>query len=103
MLRKSRILLLAFVVGLILTILSRSNPASPAHEYSRPSTAEAKTGSHGIDPDNEFAAHVEQLKKRLPSPDFSIVSQPPFVVVGDESADVVKEHSEHTVKWAVEK
>lgn len=103
MLKKTHLLLLAFVVGLILIILLRSNPASPTHEDPSPSPAAAKTDSHEIDPDNDFAAHIEQLKKKLPSSDFSIVVQPPFVVVGDESADVVKEHSERTVKWAVEK
>ncbi|MFN2511251.1 MAG: hypothetical protein ABR568_07375 [Pyrinomonadaceae bacterium] len=32
----------------------------------------------------DFARHVAQLKKRLPSNEFSIVVQAPFVVVGDE-------------------
>jgi len=53
--------------------------------------------------DEEFTRHVEALKKKLPSSDFSIVVQPPFVVVGDGTADSVKEHAEHTVKWAVDK
>ena len=53
--------------------------------------------------DGDFAAHVEQLKKKLPSSDFSIVVQPPFVVIGDESEAVVKAHSENTVKWAVDR
>src|SRR5256885_12028001 len=53
--------------------------------------------------DADFAAHVEQLKKKLPSSEFTIVIQPPFVVVGDESEAVVKAHSEHTVKWAVDR
>jgi hypothetical protein len=51
----------------------------------------------------DFVAHVEQLKKKLPSADFTVIIQPPFVVIGDESADEVKEHSERTVKWAVDK
>jgi hypothetical protein len=51
----------------------------------------------------EFEVHVAQLKKRLPSGDFTIVVQPPFVVVGDEPAEVVKERADETVKWAVEK
>jgi len=51
----------------------------------------------------DFAAHVEQLKKKLPSPDFTIVIQPPFVVIGDEPAAEVTQHSEQTVKWAVDK
>src|SRR3989440_1766994 len=53
--------------------------------------------------DADFAAHVEQLKKKLPSSDFSIVIQPPFVVIGDEPEAVVKAHSVNTVKWAVDR
>ena len=51
----------------------------------------------------DFHKHVEQLKKKLPSVDFAVIVQPPFVVIGDEAPDVVKAHSEHTVKWAVDK
>ncbi len=53
--------------------------------------------------DSDFAAHVEQLKKKLPSADFTVVIQPPFVVIGDESPDHVRDHSVRTVKWAVDK
>ena len=51
----------------------------------------------------EFDFHIAQLKKRLPSSDFTIVVQPPFVVVGDEPEEVVKERAAETVKWAVDK
>src|SRR5678815_1577665 len=34
--------------------------------------------------------HVAELKKRLPSSEFTIIVQPPFVVIGDEAPDVVK-------------
>ncbi|HEX5966805.1 MAG TPA: YdcF family protein, partial [Pyrinomonadaceae bacterium] len=51
----------------------------------------------------DFDNHVAQLKQRLPSKDFSIVVQRPFVVIGDEPESVVKERAEGTVKWAVEK
>jgi hypothetical protein len=51
--------------------------------------------------DTEVAKHVDELRKRLPSPQFSIVIQTPFIVIGDEPAAVVKEHAEGTVKWAV--
>lgn len=54
-------------------------------------------------PNTDFDVHVAQLKQRLPSRDFSIVVQRPFVVIGDEPASVVKERSEGTIKWAVEK
>jgi len=61
---------------------------------------------HAIEPGisaADYSRHVEQLKKRLPSADFTIVIQAPFVVVGDEAAEVVKDRSERTVKWAVDK
>lgn len=57
-----------------------------------------------ITPTNaDFNRHVEQLKKKLPSKEFSIVIQRPFVVIGDESAQKVRQHAEDTVKWAVDK
>ena len=52
---------------------------------------------------NDFDNHVAELKKRLPSRNFSIVVQRPFVVVGDEPESVVKERAEGTIKWAVDK
>jgi len=51
----------------------------------------------------DFAKHVAQLKKRLPSGDFSIVVQSPFVVVGDEPQQEVQRRAQGTVKWAVDK
>jgi hypothetical protein len=53
--------------------------------------------------DADFTSHVEQLKKKLPSKEFSIVVARPFVVIGDEPEAAVKEHAERTVKWAVDK
>jgi uncharacterized SAM-binding protein YcdF (DUF218 family) len=54
-------------------------------------------------PTTDFADHVAQLKQRLPSNNFTIVVQRPFVVIGDEPEKVVRERAEGTVKWAVEK
>ena len=51
----------------------------------------------------QYEKHISDLRKRIPTPDFSIVVQPPFVVVGDEPPQVVKQHAEETIKWAVEK
>jgi len=51
----------------------------------------------------QFAEHVTHIKKKLPSPEFSIVIQPPFVVIGDESQQVVKQRADDTVKWAVDR
>jgi hypothetical protein len=54
-------------------------------------------------PESKLDQHLADLKKRLPSKEFSIVVEPPFVVVGDEPAQVVKERSEETVRWAVDR
>ncbi len=51
----------------------------------------------------DYARHVAQLRKKLPSDDFTIVVTRPFVVIGDESPDAVRRRAENTVKWAVEK
>jgi hypothetical protein len=53
--------------------------------------------------EGQFAQHVTQIKKKLPSPAFSIVIQPPFVVIGDEPQQVVKQRADDTVKWAVDR
>ncbi len=52
---------------------------------------------------NETDKHVSELRKRLPSPEFSIVVQAPFVVIGDEPPATVKQHAEETIKWAVDR
>ena len=53
--------------------------------------------------DADFARHVEQIRKKLPSNQFSIIIQRPFVVIGDGPPEGVKKHSENTVRWAVDK
>lgn len=52
---------------------------------------------------DDYQQHIAQLRKKLPTKDFNIVVQSPFVVVGNDSPEAVKRHSEKTVKWAVEK
>jgi hypothetical protein len=48
----------------------------------------------------DFAEHVLELRRHLP-PRFPVVVEPPFVVVGNGSADRVRRFAEHTVRWAV--
>ena len=85
-----------------------SSPAIPTRSAAAPAKAVASSAVFfpadvGSFTRAEFDIHVTQLKKRLPSGDFTIVVQPPFVVVGDEPPEVVKERAEGTVKWAVDK
>ena len=56
--------------------------------------------------DAGFEQHVKdvqaRIKDKLNSSDFSIVIQRPFVVVGDEPEQAVRQHATDTVKWAVD-
>jgi hypothetical protein len=49
----------------------------------------------------EYARHVKQVKKRLPSDGFTIVVSPPFVVIGDDEPAEVRRCAKHTVDWTV--
>jgi len=49
----------------------------------------------------DYAQHMIRLKRIVPSSGFTVVIQPPFVVIGDEPAPAVQRHAEQTVKWAV--
>lgn len=51
--------------------------------------------------DEDYAAHVSELRQNL-SEDYTIIIQKPFIVIGDESPAVVRERAERTVKWAVD-
>ena len=84
-----------------------SAPAGPAAHNSEPLAAApiSRTSSSGFT-DAEFARHVKDLQTRiqtkLSSNQFSIIIQPPFVVVGDEPETTVRERANDTVKWAVD-
>ena len=100
MIKRLTFLLLAAISLAVLGLVYQLNSAPVANLKPPPATT---FKSSATQPDSDFARHVEELKKKLPSAEFTIVVQPPFVVVGDESEAVVKAHSEHTVKWAVDR
>jgi hypothetical protein len=51
----------------------------------------------------DYAQHVMRLKQRLPGNDFTVLIEHPFVVVGDESSEVVERRALQTVRWATER
>jgi hypothetical protein len=61
----------------------------------------ANAPTPGVFTDADYARHVEQLKKKLPSREFEVVVEKPFVVVGDGGRRAVEEHARGTVRWAV--
>ena len=50
----------------------------------------------------DYCQHILALREKLPSESFHIVIQRPFVVIGDESAAVVRQRADKTIKWAVD-
>ncbi|HKY28828.1 MAG TPA: hypothetical protein VJM12_12890 [Pyrinomonadaceae bacterium] len=77
-----------------------TTPAPTADSSATHEAPALPSGGYGT---TDFTRHVDQLKKSLPSREFSIVVQPPFVVVGDEPSSEVKRRAEGTVKWAVDR
>lgn len=56
----------------------------------------------GFTPAN-YAQHVMVLKKTIAGKHFSLVIEPPFVVVGDEEPEAVRAYAIRTVRWAASK
>jgi hypothetical protein len=81
---------------------------TPECENSRPrvlkrarSTIDTSSSSRTFT-DADYKDHVKELKKKVPE-GFTIVVQKPFVVIGNESPEIVKKRAEKTIKWAVDK
>ncbi len=53
--------------------------------------------------DADYTRHLAKLKHRLPSKDFTVLIEKPFVVIGDESPRVLKSRAKNTVAWAVKR
>ena len=51
---------------------------------------------------NDFTRHIVRLKPKIPARGFTVVVQPPFVVIGDEAPEMVGRRARRTVKWAVD-
>ena len=52
-------------------------------------------------PAARLAEQVRKLQRKLAGGDYTILTQPPFVVVGDEEARRVRQRAASTVSWAV--
>ena len=82
--------------------------SSLAGQAARNRNARASAGANTPTPtpptgfdDADYARHVERLKRKLPSREFEVVVEKPFVVVGDGGRPAVEEHARGTVRWAV--
>jgi len=70
-------------------------PASPE--------AGARAEPRGVRGAKDFERHVEELRKRLPPGRYTVIVEPPFVVIGDEAPATVRLRARRTVRWAVGK
>jgi hypothetical protein len=93
-------------LALLFTLSCTSTPA----EQPKPTAASRVATTRPVAPATaadlaatDFNLHVAQIKKRLPTNDFTILIQPPFVVIGDGPAEEVKRRADDTVKWTVDK
>ena len=86
------------------TQLENAAEASSAFELGEVERNGSAVGTGFTDAD--YTRHVNQLtgriKRRVPSNNFSIVIQKPFVVIGDEPKREVQRRADTTVKWAVD-
>jgi hypothetical protein len=77
--------------------------ARPAPSDNRAASArETPTPTPAAHTAREFESHVAALRRRLPSREFAVVVEPPFVVVGDGGREAVEASARDTVKWAVD-
>lgn len=53
--------------------------------------------------DADYAQHIMELKRKISGRRFSIIIQHPFVVIGDESLEVLQRRAKQTIKWSVDK
>lgn len=81
---------------------TRQTTGGQSRNYAEPASFEKAVPAGGGFTEADFARHIEQLKKRVPGKEFTILVQAPFVVIGDGTPAAVQAQSE-TVRWAVQK
>jgi hypothetical protein len=99
-------LILVILGSIVLLVLPGTAPARPqakeTPQISDTRVAEAAPEFGGFS-DDDYAQHIQELRRRLPGPGFTIVEARPFVVVGDEAPEIVRRRARNTVGWAVSK
>jgi hypothetical protein len=88
-----RSLVLTLLQGLVVTSICscQEAPAKP-----RP-TAAASPG------EEDFAKRAATLRKKYEDYGFTVLIEKPFIVLGDEGEETVRQRSAHTIRWAVTK
>ena len=79
-----------------IAVTNRDAPDAPRAEMA-PAASETATGE--ADP---FGEHLRVLQAKVPE-GFTVVVEPPFVVIGDEAPAMVRRRARETVRWAVQR
>ncbi|MFH2010147.1 MAG: hypothetical protein ABI333_26350 [bacterium] len=99
---RTRVILLGTVVILVVAQTQCTRDKKPAGP-SRAARAAASTPQpapvKGSYTTADYERHIQQLRKKVPA-GFTVVLEPPFVVLGDERPDVVRQRATDTVRWA---
>jgi hypothetical protein len=80
--------------------VSQPNRREPEDADPRPAAAPEETAAA---PPSELDELAARLRGRHRADGFTVVVEPPFVVVGDEDAHTVRQRSKATVAWAVDR
>jgi len=64
---------------------------------------ETESGSETGFTKADFERHRKKLEEKLAGRQFTIVVEPPFVVMGDETPEIVRRRAEQTVRWATDR
>lgn len=77
-------------------------PASEPAASGAASEASAAPASAPTDvaPSLDVQARVDELRERHGRDGYTVLAEPPFAVIGDEPAERVRRHAEHTIRWA---
>jgi hypothetical protein len=78
----------------------RDTRATGPDDSRRNSTSDAEANDSRLSP---LEQHLKELVEKLPSDDFHVVVQHPFVVIGDEDRAVVQQRASSTIQWAIDR
>jgi len=99
---KLAIFISLFVFAGFFLLFGRSSPElKPTETTALPAPSPSSTPTPTDN--SEFEKHKERLEQKLKGRNFTVLIEKPFIVAGDESETMVKQHSARTVKWAVDK
>jgi len=102
--------ILASLVSVAL-LVSGCNAQQAGNAGSRSSTDRTEAGTidaammpeRAVISDDEYVAHVLKLQERLANQGYTVRLENPFVVIGNEDAEMVQQRCEQTIRWAVQR